>query len=136
MGPCDAIDGAFLYSGQASGNSIPGVTLALAGELGAISLVPSPYEPKSKAGRNRDFTCSPDVGVLFQGDAGASSGSGALPELGPGLALNEILRELSRPYLEQGSSADRRQQPKGPSCSAWAARRRWANARRSWASRH
>jgi len=40
-------------------------------------------------------------GALFQGSASASSGAGALPELGPGFKLNEVLLELSRPYVEQ-----------------------------------
>jgi transcriptional regulator with GAF, ATPase, and Fis domain len=39
--------------------------------------------------------------ALFQGSTSALSGAGALTELGPGFKLNEILLELSRPYVEQ-----------------------------------
>ncbi|MET0793388.1 MAG: sigma-54 dependent transcriptional regulator [Polyangiaceae bacterium] len=40
-------------------------------------------------------------GALFQGSTGPSSGARALPELGSGFKLNEVLLEVSRPYVEQ-----------------------------------
>ncbi|MEO8899940.1 MAG: sigma-54 dependent transcriptional regulator [Polyangiaceae bacterium] len=39
--------------------------------------------------------------ALLQGSSSPSIGGGALPDLGPGFKLNDVLLELSRPYVEQ-----------------------------------
>jgi transcriptional regulator with GAF, ATPase, and Fis domain len=40
-------------------------------------------------------------GALFQGGTRPSSSGPSLPELGPGFKLNELLNDISRPYVEQ-----------------------------------